>query len=56
MLRTVIGTKRTLTNDALEDWVQWMIRSIRKAEDMMREHGVKDWVTESQEENTNGLR
>ena len=46
MMRTIIGCRRLVVNEEMEDWIQWMQRATRKAEEVMEEHGVPDRVSE----------
>jgi hypothetical protein len=52
MLRKMIDTKRQRHrdldgNEILENYVDWMQRSTRRAEQVMSQYGVPDWVEES---------
>ena len=45
-MRQIIGFRRHTSNGELEEWVDWMIRTAHECEDVMREHGVPNWVEE----------
>ena len=42
----LVGTKRLVHEDGLEDWVDWIVRSTRAAEQVMSDLNVPDWVEE----------
>ena len=50
MLRQIMGTKRRVKDDGLEDWVEWIIRATEEAENAMRRFCVPDWVEEAGED------
>ena len=52
MMRKVVGTKRIVVKDAqggstTENYVDWVQRATRKAEEAMDKYGVPDWVGEA---------
>jgi len=51
LLRMIVGTKRTYQLDQsgvkeLENWVDWIQRATRVAENVMVKYGVHDWIDE----------
>jgi len=46
MMRKIVGTKRISDENGLEDWVDWIVRSTREAEQVMSDLGVPDWTEE----------
>ena len=46
MLRTIVGTRRLVYEDGLEEWVEWIVRSTRAAEQVMSDLNIPDWVEE----------
>ena len=46
MMRSIIGTKREVGEQGVENWVDWMERSTRITEQVMCELGSPDWVEE----------
>ena len=47
MMRMILGSRRRKENDVLEDYITWLKRSTREAEEKMKEHGIMDWVEEA---------
>ena len=45
-MRQIIGFRRHTTNGELEEWVEWMIRTAQECENVMKEHGVPNFVEE----------
>ena len=46
MVRAIIGVRRKTENDILEDYVEWMTRSTRIAEETMHNNSIPLWVQE----------
>ena len=45
-MRQILGSRRAVVNGQLEEWVDWMVRTTRECEAMMREHRIPDCVEE----------
>ena len=45
-MRTIVGTKRIVDQNGVEDWVDWVVRSTREVERVMSDLAVPDWVEE----------
>ena len=45
-MRSILGTRRSVENGALEDWVPWMIRATREVDQVMEKHNIPSWVEE----------
>lgn len=46
MIRKIIGTQRLFVEGQSENWVEWVIRATRIAEEHMRNNNVPDWAEE----------
>ena len=47
MLRQIVGARRRVEDENLEEWLGWMIRATDEAEQAMRKFAVPDWVEEA---------